>query len=843
MLMRSLAKTMSASPESFAGKGVAQATEAHPCCFHCGLPVPPGTVLSVAIDGVARPMCCPGCAAVSQAIVDGGLTDYYRFRTEHASRGEDVVPDRLREARLYDNPAVQKSFVCTGEDGVREASLILEGIVCAACVWLNERHLRSLPGVLDVQINYSTHRARVRWDPARIRLSEILEAISTIGYLAHPYDPSRQQQLLERQRGQQLRRLGVAGVLGMQVMMVSVALYAGAGSGMEAQYRDLFRWVNLLLTLPVLLYSARPFFVSAFRDLRGLRVGMDGPVSLGIALAFGGSLWSTLTESGHVYYDSVVMFVFFLLLGRYFELGARRRSAEAAESLARLSPPSATRLADTESGWREELVPVAELTAGDRVLIRPGESIPADGRVVEGVSCVDESLLTGEHLPLPKAKGAGLVGGSVNRDSPLQMEVERTGPGTVLSQMLRLLERAQTEKPAITKMADRAAAVFAAVLLALAAGVAAYWWNASEELWLPITISVLVVTCPCALSLATPTAVTAATGSLTRHGILVTRGHALETLARATRFVFDKTGTLTEGGLQLEEVIPLSDLPPRRCLALAAALERHSEHPIARALCEAAVGPVVDARDVLNRPGEGLRGRVGDREWFLGTADFVGAVTGRVAGIEEGRIRSGRTLVYLAERAGIHCVFALRDRVRDGAAEAVTALRRQGREISLLSGDQEGAVREVAAELGIADVGWGLRPAEKLDRIEALQKSGEVVAMVGDGVNDAPVLAKAHVSIAMGSGAQVARASADMVLLGEYLMALSTAVATARKTLRIIRQNLAWAIVYNVLVLPAAAFGLVAPWMAAIGMSASSLLVVLNATRLAERNAGLSGKE
>jgi Cu2+-exporting ATPase len=788
-----------------------------------------GEGFAVVLDGERRPMCCKGCEAVAQAIIDSGLGDYYRHRTQVASTGRDAVPDFLRQVSLYDNPEVQKSFVRVEDANVREAALILEGVTCAACVWLNERHIARLPGVLTVQINYTTHRARVRWDESRIHLSDILRAVSDIGYLAHPYDPGRSQQLLEKERKQQLRYLGVSGVLGMQVMMIAWALYHG---NVEAEFRTFFHWVSLLLTIPVLTYAAQPFFKAAWRDVKHRQAGMDVPVALGITLAFAGSVWVTLYGGEHVYYESVTMFVFLLLTGRYFEFGARKRAAEAAEALVHLAPVMATRL--TADGG-EEVIPAVELNVGDRVLIRPGESVPADGVVMAGASSTNEALLTGESLPIAKIAGSRLIAGSINIESVLQMQVKHIGQDTVLSGVLRLLERAQTEKPAITQLADRAAAWFVAAVLVLATGVALFWWQQDPALWLPITVSVLVVTCPCALSLATPTAISAASGHLLRLGLLTTRGHALETLARATHFVFDKTGTLTAGRLTLREVHTLGSLARERCLTLAAALERHSEHPIARTLLTAApAGPAALATEVENVPGGGLSGLIGNMRYFIGTDRFVTERTGlaidaaRRAHAQTG----GNTVVWLADDRQLLAAFALGDELRAGARDLINELRRRGKTVWLLTGDNAPAAARVAQAVGITQVAAGLKPEDKLARVKTLQQEGAVVAMIGDGVNDAPVLAAAQVSVAMGGGTAVALASADMILLSDRLPHLTEGLYVARKTVAIIRENLGWAIGYNIIALPAAAMGWVPPWLAALGMSASSLLVVANALRL-----------
>lgn len=770
-------------------------------------------------------MCCRGCQAVAQAIVDGGLTDFYRYRTAPSPQARDLVPGELEELALYDREDLQQSFVEKQAGEVREASLILEGIVCAACVWLNERHVRALPGVLEFAVNYSTHRARVRWDNQRIHLSDILEAIGAIGYHAHPFDPGRQEQVYRDERRAALRRLAVAGLGMMQVMMLAVALYAGDYEGMDAGLRHFLRWVSLLLTVPVVLYSAKSFFTSAWRDLRRRQLGMDVPVSLAIGGAFLASAWATASGHGDIYFDSVTMFTFFLLAGRFLEMGARHRAGQAAEELVKLLPATAARLGDNG----EERVPVGDLSPGDRVLVRPGESVPADGRVSEGRSSVDESLLTGESLPLLRTPGDRLIGGTVNNESPLVMVVESVGEGTVLSAIVRLLDRAQTEKPAVARLADRVAGWFVAALLLLAGAVAWWWWQHDPAHAFAVTLSVLVVTCPCALSLATPAAVTAATGALTRLGVLTTRGHALETLARATHVIFDKTGTLTEGRLRLERVEVLGDLDRDACLQLAAGLEQASEHPIARALC-AATGSLPVAEGATATAGLGIEGFIDGRRYRIGTTDYVRELqAGRANGEEAPLTTDG---VVLGSEQGLLAHFAFADRVREGAAESIRQLRRLGLDVELLSGDQQDVVEKVAGELGIDRYQARCRPQDKLARINELQSQGAVVAMVGDGVNDAPVLAGAQVSLAMGGGTQLAHASADMVLLSEQLPHLVAAVRTSRRTLAIIRQNLLWALVYNLVAVPLAAAGWIAPWMAAIGMSSSSLVVVLNALRL-----------
>jgi Cu2+-exporting ATPase len=810
-------------------------------CFHCGLPVPPGIHCAAMIDGQRQPMCCHGCEAVAEAIVAAGLTDFYRHRTAPSRRAEDLIPEQLRGLALYDRPDLQKTFVRAEGEHVREAALMLEGIVCAACVWLNERHVGRLPGVLEFRVNYSTHRARLRWDERQIKLSAILAAIAAIGYIAHPFDPDRQEALQQRERAVALRRLAVAGLGSMQVMMLAVGLYAGDYQGMEEWIREFLRWTCLILSVPVVVYSALPFYRAAWRDLRRRRLGMDVPVALAILAAFAASVWYTWQGGGEIYYDSVTMFVFFLLTGRFLEMTARHRAAQISEALARMLPATATRLSVADG---EEIVPIAELAPGDRVLVRPGETIPADGRVIEGASSVDESLLTGESLPLPRQLGEALIGGAVNVDSPLVMRVEKVGTDTVLSAIARLLDRAQSEKPRLALLADRIAGGFVTALLVVAAVVLAVWWSLSDfDTAFRVTLSVLVVTCPCALSLATPTAMVAATGALIRVGVLTTRGHALETLARVTHVVFDKTGTLTFGRPRVAAVEPVGGLEARRGLALAAALERGSEHPVGRALAEAAGETALLATDRRNTPGSGIEGWVEGRCYRVGRPEFVAALSARtpppLAGersgmrnLERDDLDAASTWVALGDETGLLAWFQLTDALRPDAAATVAALQARGLTVELLSGDRPDAVVHIAREAGIATATGGMSPQDKLERLRALQQRGAVVAMVGDGVNDAPVLAAAQVSLAMGSGTQLAQASADMILLSERLEHLVDGVDMARRSLTITRENFAWAIGYNLIALPLAAGGWLTPWMSAIGMSFSSLLVVVNALRL-----------
>ena len=810
-------------------------------CYHCGLPIPAGAVLSVEIGGQRREMCCAGCQAVAQAIVANGLADYYRHRDAMPESPREALPQIVADFVLFDHPDVQKNFVRRAEGAAgeheQEAALILEGITCAACVWLNESHVRRQPGVTAIDINYTTRRARVRWDERVTKLSAILEAIAAIGYRAHPYDVGRSEELARKERKAALWRLFVAGFGMMQVMMYAIPVYLADGD-MTPDIEQLMRWASLILTVPVIGYSAAPFFLSAWRDLKLHRVGMDVPVALGVGAAFAASVWATLIAAGEVYFDSVTMFVFFLLSGRYLEMMARQKAARSVETLARAIPAFATRLASwpvTSVDAAGERVAVAELRAGDTVRIRPGETVPADGCVLDGESAADESLLTGESRLVPKRAGDALIGGSTNTASPLVMRVERVGEATRVAAIQRLMERAAAEKPRLVEMADRVAGRFIVALLLLAVATALAWWwiDASRVLW--IFVAVLVVSCPCALSLATPAALTVATGALAACGVLVTRGHAIEALARADRFIFDKTGTLTVGHMELVEVMPVRG-EAAFALAMAAALERGSEHPIARALTAGGADAGVAVSAVRATTGAGVEGLIDGRAWRLGRPEFVAAMHGLAVPSElESKVGAGDTVIALGNDGGWQAFFRLSDSLRPEAAATAAKLSAAGIRLSIFSGDAPAAAARVGAALGIADVRGGLSPEDKHAALKALQAAGETVAMVGDGVNDAPVLAQAQVSIAMGGGADLARANADIVLLGNDLQALPQGLALARRTVRIVKQNLVWAFAYNFLAIPLAMAGWVTPWMAGIGMSASSLLVVLNALRL-QRN-------
>jgi Cu2+-exporting ATPase len=798
-------------------------------CYHCGLPVPEATTYRAVILKEARDLCCHGCQAVAESIVENGLEDYYRYRTEMPRSVEELVPEELRKLDLYDHPEVQKSFVVESGDHLKQASLVLEGITCAACIWLNERHLKQIPGVHEVSVNYASHRARVSWDESQVKLSTILAEIRKLGYQAHPFNAQQQEERRQERRKADIRRLAVAGISSGQVMMLAVALYAGAVQGMEYATEQLLRWFSLLLTAPTILYSALPFYNTAWRALKQRQVNMDTPITLGVLAGFFGSVWATVQGQGVVYYDTITMLVFFLLGARFLERNAREKSVEAAENLLRLMPAMATRL---NADQQHELIPVHDLAVGDIILAKPGETIAADGMVAEGESSADESLLTGESRPLPKKAGDRVYAGSINYESPMLIRVSGVGEQTVLAGIARLLDRAQAQKPRLAQVADRLASWFTYILLVLVAVVGWYWWRIDPAKAFDIMLAVLVISCPCALSLAAPAAFAAAGSHLVKRGVLLTRGHALETLASATHFIFDKTGTLTEGKPQLQSILTFADLSADDCLLLAASLEQASEHPLAQSFLKAAEGRVLPATGSSeNIPGKGVAGVIDGKRYLLGNASVNQALVAQCLLPVDQKV-PGATVVWLSDSERLLAAFVLADTLRPQAVEMIALLKKRGLRVSILSGDATEAVAHHAGVLGVETWQANLGPEQKLAAVQAFQEQGEVVAMVGDGINDAPVLAGAQVSIAMGSGTQMARTSGDIVLLTENLLEVDHAVATSRFGMSVIKQNFGWALGYNLLAIPFAATGFISPWLAALGMSVSSLVVVLNALRL-----------
>lgn len=809
-----------------------------PLCFHCGEDVPHGETRSVLINGERRSMCCAGCEAVAQAIVDFGLEKFYRFRKEKASRPEELVPEELRQLKVYDDDAMQQHLVETAGDEMKSCSLLLSELTCPACAWLIESRLEGIAGVREINVNYSTQRARLCWDERSVKLSEVLRSIVSLGYKARLYDPTRAAAQIKQEQDQQLRRLGVAGVLGMQVMMLSIAMYVGDSSGMKETYRSFFSWLCLLLCTPVIFYSAQSFFIRAWRDLNIYRVGMDVPVSLGLSIAYLASVVATITKSGTIYYDSAVMFTFFLLAARYVEFSGRRKAALHIDRMANGTPSIANRVTGSTSTNELETVPARVLEAGDLVLVRPGELVPADGYLEKGETSVDESLVTGESHAITKTAGESLIGGSVNIAQATFMRVSRTGKDTITAHILRLIERGQEIKPEIQAFANRVSVWFICTVLILSMATAWYWSLVPAANWIGITISVLVVSCPCALSLATPLAIASASAALMKRGIVLANANVLEALGEVNHFIFDKTGTLISGDLFIDKVQALANNKEEECLQIAGAMQLFSAHPIAKAfhskyVADASLG--ID--EVTDYPSLGLSSMVNGARYFLGNEQLLRRYCDIDVATSQPQQGTGHEnrLIYLANENELLCKFEIADSIYGDSKKLVDYLRARGKTVSILSGDSEAPTRKFAAAIGIDSVLWEQTPDQKMNYLADLQEQGQVVAMVGDGINDAPVLSSAGVSIAMGKGAALASSKADLILLNNRVGSIRELTILASLTRKVIRENMLWALSYNLVALPMAIAGLVQPWMAAIGMSLSSLLVLLNSSRIEKK--------
>jgi P-type Cu2+ transporter len=696
------------------------------------------------------------------------------------------------------------------------------GMHCAACSGLIEAALLKLPGVRAASVNAASARLALQWWPAQVALAEVMASLQAAGYRATPDVAAPARELRRQERRQALWRLFVAGFLMMQVMMLAAPAYVAEPGELSADLDRLLRWGSWVLTLPVMAFAAGPFFSGACRQLRAGRLGMDVPVALGIAVTFvasTGALFDPAGALGHeVYFDSLTMFVALLLLARWYELGARHRAADALEAVAGSLPMTAERL---HEGGGSERVPPEALRAGDRIRVAAGEALAADGCVLSGQGWVNEALLTGESAPVAKSVGDAVVAGSINLEGSLVVGVQRVGADTTAQGIVRLMQQAQSQRPSIHGIVDRVATGFTAVvlLLALAAGVA--WWWIDPSRAVAVAVAVLIVTCPCALTLAAPAAWLTASGALARRGLLLTDLSALERLCAIDTVVFDKTGTLSEDRLQLcRHWAEAADADADVLLAKARTLAALSRHPHAQAIADGSSGGWSEVRELAGR-GVEARDEAG-RLWRLGAPAWVSERPDPAARLAFGADGCVDRLLWLD----------LAEAPRADAAEAVAALQALGRRVRLLSGDQPAAVSRMAEALGIMHWRAAAAPESKLAAVRGWQADGEHVLMVGDGINDAPVLAAADVRMAMGQGAMLARSAADALLVSGRLMAVPQALVLAHKTRRVLRQNLAWAALYNLACVPLALAGWLPPLAAGIGMAGSSLLVVLNAQRL-----------
>jgi len=791
-----------------------------PHCWHCGETIPAGVDISAQVQGQARPMCCHGCQAVATLIDQAGLQRYYDFRDALPERPDSRAADR--DFSAWDRDAVLQHYGSSDCDGIASITLVLENVHCAACAWLIQRFVGELEGVADIRIDIGDGRATVRYSPERINLGRIAERLAALGYQPHLDSPEADEKRYLNERRRLIKAIAVAGLGMMQVGSYALAGYIGAFQDLDATTARFLQIVSMLVAVPVALYAGRIFYASAWRTLGQRRMGMDVPVAAAMLIALSASVLVTVLNAGEDWFDSVVMFIFLLLLGRYAVLVTRQQAGSVHSALARSLPSGARRIG---ADGTTESIALVELVSGDRVRVAAGETVPADGRVVEGRALIDESLLSGESTPRRREQGDDVLAGSLVRDGSLVVEAAEVGGQTVLSGIVEMLKQARGYKPRLARVADHLAGWFVAFVLTGAAVTALVWWQLDPSRMLPVIIAVLVVSCPCALALGTPVALASAARGFARLGILASGENVFENLPRITHVVLDKTGTLTRPHMQLAEIrIEDASADADQIRRLAGRLERISLHPVASAFAEFDDGrEVLDARAVM---AAGVQGRIGDRLYRLGKPDWVAEQTSQT-------LTPPGTGQWLALSADRLLVAWLRvdSPLRAGARDMVDELKARGLSLVLASGDRTENVAAMARHLDIEDYHGDMSPDNKLALVRRLQAAGARVAMIGDGINDAPVLAGADVSIALAEGADIARTQADLVVTGSSLVPASRAFDLGPQVMRIIRQNLAWAFGYNLIALPAVATGFVSPWLAAIGMSASSLLVVANGRR------------
>ncbi|MEW6992743.1 heavy metal translocating P-type ATPase [Colwelliaceae bacterium MEBiC 14330] len=809
-------------------------------CFHCSEAIPPGIDLFVEINNIEQPMCCIGCQAVAQTIVDNGLTQYYSVRTEPANKGQPLVPEQLQKNKLLDESVLQNEFVFHSDNqvGTKEAILTIDGISCAACAWLIEMQLSKLSGLVSITVNATTQRATVKWQESKVKLSDILLTIENIGYHAMPFKANEAEIRNKQQSKAFIKRLGISGILTMQIMMIAVGLYFGAFADMAEHNKTYLRWVSFILAIPIIFYGALPFYSGALKAIKAKRLSMDVPVSIAILLAFSASAWATITEQGEVYFESISMFTFLLLIGKFLEFRARARAAQVSANLLKLMPMTATKITSlksndstaTDDKVQEELVAAKQLSKDDVVIIKPGELVPADGVIIEGSSQLNEAMLSGEQLPVKKSISDNVFAGTINGDGNITVQVKQASNESFLSQLIRLSEKSQAHKPKLAQLSDKIAQYFVAIILLTSIATAIYWQQHMPEEAFWITLSVLVATCPCALSLATPTGLTAATIRLNREGIMVKSSHVMEAMPQINYFAFDKTGTLTTGEFSIDQVKLVEKSSPyneAQILAIAAALEAYSEHPIAKPFL-AHRDFSLHAEQVKVCSGQGVVGVINNIDFAIGKPSWL-LPQQKVASSQNDELHQA-SCILMANKQVI-AAFYLVDKIRDEAFELISALNTNNKSM-LLSGDSQKACDAINQSLPLHIVIGGLSAEQKMQKIKDIQQQNYTVAMIGDGVNDSPVFGAAHVSIAMGCGADISKSGADVILLNNKLSSISSLINISRRTAGIIFQNYLWAFGYNAIVLPLAVAGFITPYMAVIGMSASSILVISNSLRL-----------
>ncbi len=807
----------------------------HCSCFHCGLPLPEEKLqFTTTIENTERKFCCFGCQSVCSAIYDAGLEGFYQRTPE----GEllSPPPEPPRDLELYDLKEVQEEFVSNIDEEKRSIHLLVEGIHCAACVWLIERSLSMIPGIIKANVNLSGKRLLVEWNNSQTTLSKIITQLATIGYSAVPFDPEIAEGTIKKQNQAMLFRMAFAGFTMMNLLWISIALYSGADRG---EFKSMFEWIGFVLATPTLLYSGWPFLKGAFSGLKHAHLTMDLPIAIGATTTYLYSVYVTLTHppTGEVYFDTVVNFIFVILVGRYLEAMSKRHAVAATQRLMDLQPRVATLLIDGQ----EKVVPIKTVNKDDLVLVKTGYKIPVDGVIMSGETTIDESMLSGESIPIDKRVGDSVSAGTVNSSNPITIKVSTILSNTALGKIIQLVEEAQSSKAPIQCTADKIVPWFVAITLLLATITFAYWLSVDFEKALMSATAVLIITCPCAFGLATPMAIAVASGQGARFGILVKNGAVLETLSSINHFVFDKTGTLTEGKPKLVRLELLQGINRAHLVEAIASIESQSEHIIARAITRFAKDEqvLIDKTQVTEYntvKGNGITAQFNHNRYIIGTKSLLDQhniqIDGSLDKLSSVMASEAVTPIFIAKDNQHIAVIGIADSLRPDSKQMVELLQQQNINTTLLSGDHKDVATAIANQLGIKDIIADVLPDDKDKVIQTLQKNNHLVAMVGDGVNDAPALIRADVGIAMGSGTDVSVESADIVLLGDKISLVDTASKLSRRTLKTIHQNIGISFTYNVIMVPLAMAGFITPLIAAISMPVSSILVIANAARI-----------
>lgn len=783
-------------------------------CFHCGLEVAPQFEYHTQVLGKQQIFCCPGCSAVAEAIVNNGLEDYYHYRSEFADKATDSEDNILDKLSVFDDESILHEFV-DEQNGSSEIQLTISGIHCAACAWLIEKQLAKVTGINKVGVNVSARRATVSWDNQQLKFSQILGHIEKIGYHAKPFQAEQHEATFRQENKRFLKRLGLAGLMTMQVMMLNIGVFFDLFGHIDEQTKQYFNWISLFLTTPVILYSASEFYSSAWRAISVKMVNMDVPITLALSLTYVSGVFATIQNHGQTYFESLCMFVFFILTSRYLEHSARYKASQLSANMLEYIPTTAN-LIDNNN---VVAVLAKSLKVNQSVLVKSGEMVPVDGEIIEGQGQLDEAMLTGEFDLVSKSIGETVFAGTVNQLGTLTIKVNKTLKHSMLSQINLLQNKALLNKPQIATLADQFSQYF--VILVLAISLVSYivWLQIDESQALWITVSILIATCPCALGLATPSALSFAIAHLNSKGVLLKHGDALETISKVDWIALDKTGTLTEGRFTLAKCICNEKQNKDQCLQIAASLEQFSSHPIAKAFSKLPRSHSVT--DFSTKIGQGVTGKIEGQIYKLGSSRFISL---------DVPMQMQNCNVFLATEDSVLCGFLLTDKIRPSATELLNEI--SNKQLILLSGDTPAVVEKVAEKLLIPIWLAQQTPEDKLNIIKQAQRDKHVAMMVGDGINDGPVLAQADISVTMGAGSDLAKSSADVILLDDSLEKISLLFAIATRCKVKIMQNMSWALGYNLLVLPLAVCGLLSPWMAVVGMSLSSLIVVVNSIRL-----------